>query len=286
MTEQKDTWPAHATHRYTTVIVPEGEGNPLYLRELIGSGDLLYAFVVRAWKVRYKQTVIGATWAIIQPVALMIVFSVFFGLLIRVPSGDLPYPVFVYCGLLVWQYFSRAFSDAAMSVVTNAHIVTKIYFPRMLLPIASVIAALPEFLFSLLALVLLMFYYQVSPGWQILLVPFFVVAAVLIALAVGLIFGSVYVLFRDVAQLLPFTIQLWMFLTPIIYPATLVPEAVRWIYYLNPMAMVVEGARWGFAGSAPPELANIGLGVFTMCLLMVFGVFMFRRLEPKFGESI
>jgi len=274
----------HLQKTLHTVIVPTA--SRYSWDELFQARELLYAFVLRSWKVRYKQTVIGAAWAIIQPVALMVVFSVFFGLLMRVPSGDLPYPVFVYCGLLVWQFFAKALADTSNSVVSNSAIVTKIYFPRLLLPVSAAVAALPELLFSFVALAGLMLYYQIVPGWEMLLVPLFVAVALVVAFGVGAMLGAVYVLYRDIAQLLPFLTQLWMFMTPIIYPASLVPEAFRWLYQLNPMVLVVEGARWAFAGSPPPNQTTVILGLAMSVVFLYIGIRIFQNLEPYFSETI
>jgi len=268
------------------VIVPPGEGPQYRWREVWHARELLFALVERVWKVRYKQTVIGAAWAIIQPVVLMVVFTLFFGLLVRVPSDGMPYPVFVYCGLMVWQFFYKAFSDASKSIVENAHIVTKIFFPRILFPVAAVLAGLPDLGFALVALAGLMAFYGLVPDLAFFLVPLFIALTAVTALGAGLWFSAVYVRYRDVAQILPFTIQVWMFCTPIIYPPSLIPERFRLLYDLNPMVGVVEGIRWALVGSPPPAIDTLVVGTFTAMILLVSGVLFFRSQEPRFAESV
>src|ERR1700680_2525084 len=220
----------------------------LDLAELWAYRELLYFFVWRDIKVRYKQTVIGAAWAILQPVLTMIVFSLFFGKLAKIPSGGLPYPIFYYCALLPWTYFSTAMQGATNIVVDNQRVITKIYFPRVVLPIASVLSGLLDFAISFGVFLVMMAYYRIVPTAAVIWLPAFLVLAVLTALGVGLWLSALNALYRDIRYVLPFLVQFWMFGSPVAYPSSLVPERWRWLYGLNPMAGVIDGFRWALTG--------------------------------------
>src|SRR5262249_51890667 len=203
-------------------------------------------------KVRYKQTALGVAWALLQPLFMMIVFSVFFGNLAKVSSDGLPYPIFAYCGLLPWQLFAYALTNAANSLVVNERLVTKVYFPRVTLPISSVLAGLVDFAIAFTLLLILMAHYGCAPSGEIVALPFFVVLAVEAAVASGLGLSPLNVRYRDVRHALPFFTQVWLFVTPIAYPSSLVPEPWRVLYALNPMVSVVDGFRWSLLAAPPP----------------------------------
>src|SRR5580692_10403199 len=216
----------------------------LDLPELWAYRELLYFFVWRDIKVRYKQTVIGAAWAVLQPVLTMLVFSLFFGKLAKIPSQGLPYPIFYYSALLPWMYFATAMQGATAIVVDNQRVITKIYFPRVVLPIASVLSGLLDFAISFAVLLVLMAYYRIVPTRAVVWLPLFTLLAVLTALGVGLWLSALNAMYRDVRYVVPFLVQFWMFASPVAYPSSLVPARWRWLYGLNPMAGVIEGFRW------------------------------------------
>ena len=217
--------------------------------------ELLYFFVWRDLKVRYKQTAIGALWAILQPFLTMLVFSLFFGRLAHIPSNGLPHSVFYYSALLAWIYFAGALQHATNTMVENQRVITKVYFPRLLLPMSSVVSGLVDLAFGFIVFLGMMAYYRIAPGPEILLVPLFLLLAVLTALGVGLWLSALNAIYRDVRYVVPFLIQFWMFASPVAYPSSLVPERWRGLYGLNPMAGVVEGFRWSLTGHGqPPSL--------------------------------
>ena len=219
--------------------------------------ELLFFLVWRDIKVRYKQTAIGVAWAILQPLLTMVVFSIFFGRLAQVPSDGHPYPIFVYAALLPWQLFAYALTESSNSLVSNQQLISKVYFPRLVVPIAAVIAGLVDFAMAFLVLVAMLLDYRITPGWAIVLLPLFLILATLTALAVGLWLSALNVKYRDVRYTIPFLTQFWLFATPIAYPSSLVPEQWRAFLGLNPMAGVVEGFRWALLGQTAPEASVI-----------------------------
>lgn len=256
----------------------------LRVKELWEYRELLYFLVWRDIKVRYKQTALGAAWAILQPVLTMLVFTVFFGRLAKVPSDGIPYPVFVYAALLPWQLFAFALTESANSLVGNQNLIKKVYFPRLVVPLASVLAGLVDFGIAFLVLLALMLYYGIVPAFAIAVLPLFLLLAVATALSVGLWLSALNVQFRDVRYTIPFLTQFWMFATPVAYPSSLVPERWRAWYGLNPMAGVVEGFRWallGKSGSPGPLLWVSGL---VVVLLLIGGLAYFRRMESTFAD--
>ncbi len=256
------------------------------LRELWQYRELLFFLVWRDIKVRYKQTALGAAWAVLQPFLTMVVFSVFFGYLAKVPSDNLPYPLFSFTALLPWQLFAYALTESSNSVVNNQRLITKIYFPRLVTPLASVAAGLVDFAIAFVVLLGMMLFYRVSFTWRIVAVPGLVLLAVATALAVGLWLSAFNVRYRDVRYLTPFLTQFWFFLTPITYPTSLVPQAWRWLYALNPMVGVVEGFRWALLGSASLDLVVLGVSAGMVALLLVGGLFYFRRMEASFADVL
>jgi lipopolysaccharide transport system permease protein len=268
------------------VIQPSRGWIPVNLSEVWEYRELLYFLIWRDIKVRYKQTVLGAAWAIIQPFFTMVVFSLFFGHLAKMPSDGIPYPIFVYCGLLPWQLFAHALGESSNSIVANERLITKVYFPRLVVPIAAVCGGLVDFAISFLVLLGMMAYYGVSAGVAVVTLPFFVVLAVITALAVGLWLSALNVQYRDVRYTLGFLTQFWLFATPVAYPSSLIPEPWRALYGLNPMAGVVEGFRWALLGKTEAPGALLAVSVAVVVLVLVGGMHYFARMEESFADLV
>ena len=268
------------------VIRPTRGWLKLNFRELWDYRELLYFLVWRDIKVRYKQTALGAAWAILQPVMTMVVFSIFFGRLAKVPSDGIPYPVFAYAALLPWQLFAYALSESANSLVGSQNLIKKVYFPRLVVPIAGVLAGLVDFAISFVVLLGLMAYYGIHPTTAILVLPAFIVFAVLTALSAGLWLSALNVQFRDVRYTIPFLTQFWMFVTPVAYSSSLVPEKWRALYGLNPMVGVVEGFRWALLGKSASSGPMLWVSVMAVVLLLVGGLAYFRRMESTFADVV
>jgi lipopolysaccharide transport system permease protein len=257
----------------------------LDFRELAAYRELLYFLVWRDLKVRYKQTVLGAAWAILQPVMTMAVFSVFLGRLAHVPSDGIPYPLFSFVALVPWTYFSTAVSGASGSVISSQGLISKVYFPRLLIPLAAVVTPLVDLGFALVTLVALLWWYHVVPGAAIVWLPVLIALAVVSAFAVSLALATLTVRYRDVRYVVPFAMQFWLFATPVAYPASLVPERWRIVYGLNPMTGVVEGFRWVLVGGRAPGLIILASAL-VIAVLLVAGLFYFRSAEGTFADSI
>lgn len=268
------------------IIRPSRGWLRLNLHELWEYRELLYFMVWRDVKVRYKQTALGAAWAILQPVASMLVFSVFFGKLAKMPSEGIPYPVFVFAALLPWQLFAYALTESSNSLVTNQNLIKKVYFPRLVIPISAVLSGLVDFAISFVVLLGMMVYYRIRPGIEILALPLFVLLAVATALAVGLWLAALNVQFRDVRYTLPFLTQFWLFLTPVAYPSGLVPGDWRWLYGLNPMAGVVEGFRWALLGIHGGFRGLVLVSAVAVVVLLFGGLAYFRRMERTFADVV
>jgi lipopolysaccharide transport system permease protein len=266
-------------------IEPATGLRPLDFRELAAYRELLYFLVWRDIKVRYKQTVLGAAWAILQPVMTMAVFSVFLGRLAHVPSDGIPYPLFSFVALVPWTYFSTAVSGASASVVSSQQLISKVYFPRLLVPLAAVVTPLVDLGFALITLVALLWWYHVVPGTAIVWLPALIALAVVSAFAVSLALATLTVRYRDVRYVVPFAMQFWMFATPVAYPASLVPERWRVLYGLNPMTGVVEGFRWVLVGGRAPGLIILASAL-VIAVLLVAALFYFRSAEGTFADSI
>ena len=269
----------------TTLIRPSRGWVALNLRDLWQYRELLYFLTWRDIKVRYKQTVLGAAWAVLQPFLTMVVFSVFFGGLAKVPSEGIPYPIFSFCALLPWSYFSGALDRAGNSLVGSSHLITKVYFPRLAIPISAVAAGLVDFGIALVVLLGMTVYYDIAPTTAVFTLPFFLILAVATALAVGLWLSALNVQYRDVRYTIPFLTQFWLFATPIAYPSSLVPEQWRAWYGLNPMAGVVEGFRWALLGKEPPG-PMLAVSIVVVVLLLVGGLYYFRRMEKSFADVV
>jgi lipopolysaccharide transport system permease protein len=255
-------------------------------RELWEFRELLFFFAWRDIKVRYRQTVMGALWAIIQPFFTMVIFSLFFGRLANIPSDGLPYPVFSFAALVPWTFFANALAQASNSLVVNANMVKKIYFPRLALPIATVMAGLVDFVLAFIVLLGIMLYYGLAPTINIIWLPFFSLLAVLTAIGVSLWLSAMNVQFRDVRYTIPFLTQAWLFLTPIAYPSSLLPEPWRTVYGLNPMAGVVEGFRWALLGTDTAPGKMIIVSTLVALTLFISGAFYFRRMEQSFADVL
>jgi lipopolysaccharide transport system permease protein len=256
------------------------------LRELWEFRELIYFFAWRDIKVRYKQTVMGVLWAIIQPFLTMVIFSLFFGRLANVPSEGVPYPVFSYTALVPWTFFANALNQASNSLVVNANMIKKIYFPRLALPIATVLAGVIDFVLSFVVLLGIMLYYGFTPTSNIVWLPLFLLQALVTSLGVSLWLAAMNVQFRDVRYTIPFLTQAWLFVTPIAYPSSLLPERWRTLYGLNPMAGVVEGFRWALLGThtAPGKL--IIVSALVALILFISGILYFRRMEQSFADVL
>lgn len=270
----------------TTVIRRTTGWARLDLRDLWSYRELVFFLAWRDVSVRYKQTILGITWVILQPLLLMAMFTFIFGMLVRVPSDGLPYPLFVFAGLLPWQFFAHSLMEAGTSVVANERLITKVYFPRLVIPLASVIAGTADLVVALALLVPLMIFYQSIPGMAILALPLFLLMTVATALGVGLWLAALNVRFRDVRYTLPFLTQLWFLATPVIYPSSVVPEPWRQFLGLNPMAGVIEGFRWSLLGAKQPSTDLLIVSAVASFLLVVTGLFYFRRMERGFADII
>jgi len=270
----------------TAVIRPASRWPALELQELWEFRELIYFLAWRDIKVRYKQTVLGVVWAIIQPLFLMVVFSLFFGRLAKVPSDGYPYSIFVFTALLPWQLFAHSLTESSNSLVANERLITKVFFPRLVIPIASVIGGLVDFAIAFVILLAMMAWYGIRPGMQVLTLPLFVLLAILAALAAGLWLSALNVRYRDVRYTITFLTQLWLFVTPVTYPSSLVPEKWRVLYGLNPMAGVVEGFRWALLGKAQPPTLILGASTVAVVILLVGGLYYFRRMEQSFADIV
>lgn len=269
-----------------TIIRPRGSWAPLRLAELAEFRELLFFLVWRDIKVRYKQTALGAAWAILQPFLTMVVFSIFFGRLAGVPSDGVPYPVFAFCALVPWTYFATALTQASNSLVDHARLISKVYLPRILVPLAPVIGGLVDLGLASVVLAGLLLYYGLTPGPAVLTLPLFVLLAATTAFAVGLWLSALNVRYRDVRYTIPFLVQFWLFATPIAYPASLVPEHWRPLYGLNPMTGVVEGFRWALLGQPDVPGPMVAVSVLSVLLILTGGLFYFRRVEGTFADVV
>ncbi len=255
------------------------------LAELWRYRELIFFYAVRDIKVRYKQTLLGIAWAVLQPVLTMVVFSIFFGMLAKVPSDGVFYPIFSYCGLVPWQLFVYALTQSSNRIVEDANVITKVYFPRLIVPLASVMAGLVDFSIAFGVLMAMILYYDIPLGPAVLTLPFFVLLGLMAALAVGLWLSALNVRYRDVRYTIPFLAQFWLFVTPVAYSSSLVPTKWQSIYGINPMAGVVNGFRWALLGTTPPD-SMLFVSVTATVVLLIGGLFFFRRMEKSFADLI
>jgi lipopolysaccharide transport system permease protein len=269
-------------------LIIEGQGGLLnidYL-ELWEYRELLFAFVVRELKVRYKQTFIGVAWVLLQPLVTMLIFTVIFGKLAKMPSDNVWYPAFALTALLPWTYFSQAVTRSGGALVGNANLVSKVYFPRILLPLSMIVAPLVDLALSLVLLFGLLMYAGIPLTLKVITLPLFIFVAMLTAMGVSLFISAANVRYRDVGHAVPFLIQIWMFVSPIVYPVSLVPEQWRWLYGLNPMAGVIEGFRWALLGQTVPDVAVMAVSACVFFIFLIAGVLYFRQMERQFADVI
>jgi len=269
----------------TTIIQPSRGLLSLKLGELWRHRELLYFLTWRDVKIRYKQAVLGVLWAFIQPFLTMVIFSIIFGGLAKIDSEGFPYPIFLYAGLLPWQFFAGAVNRSGQSIVGGANLITKVYFPRLIMPVASVGAALVDFGISFGILIGMMVYYQMIPTLSMLMVPPLVLVTILSALGVGMLVSALNAAYRDFRHALPFLVQIWMYLTPVVYPVTLIPERFRWMILLNPMAGVVDAYRSAILGK-PFEWGNLGISLGIATVMFFIGLAYFRKAERYFADIV
>lgn len=284
-----------AANQFTTtkkqvIIEPSRGWISLQLRALWQYRELLYFLVWRDLKVRYKQTLLGVGWIILQPIISMVIFSFLFGGLLDVPSGGVPYPIFVYSGLLPWNYFANSLNRSSTSLVNNQNLITKVYFPRLIVPMSGVLSGLVDFLVSFIVLIGLMIVFNFYPTPNTIYLPAFLLLAITSALGFGLWLSALNVRYRDVNYITPFLIQIWMYITPVIYPVTIIPERFRFLLALNPMTGVVEGFRWALLGEQLADVQPPGFvflwSVGVSFLVLVSGAIYFRYTERRFADII
>ncbi len=269
-----------------TIIEPKKGWLPIDLKQIWNYRELFYFLTKRDIKVRYKQTVLGGLWAIIQPVFTMIVFTLFFGRLAKISSDGIPYPIFVYAGLLPWTYFANALSASGNSLVGSANLITKVYFPRLIVPAAASLAGLVDFFIAMLVMAAMMIYYQFLPGIGILLFPFLIGLTFLCAVGVGLWLSALNVQYRDIRYVIPFLIQIWMFISPVIYPVSMVKEKYQWLLALNPMTGVIQAYRASLLGHQPIDWLLLGISTAIIIIFFMSGLYYFRRMEKVFADVI
>lgn len=272
--------------RARTVIQPTRGLSSLHLADIWRYRELVYFLIWRDLKVRYRQTALGVVWVVLQPLALMVVFSLFLGEFLKVDTGDTPYPVFVFVALVPWTLFSQALNASAQSLTANANLLGKIYFPRLILPLSSVGSYLLDFSISSTLLIGLMFVYGVTPAVGFVLIPFLALVVIITALGVGIGLTALNVRYRDVQSGIPLLVQVWLFASPIAYPASLVPEQWQTVYAINPMVSVIEGFRWALLGTGGPTLAQVAVSVASAGVMMTIGILYFRRTEKTFADVI
>jgi lipopolysaccharide transport system permease protein len=268
------------------VIEPSRGWVLLQLGTLWEYRELFYFLVWRDIKVRYKQSVLGISWAILQPFTTMVVFSVFFGYLGQIPSDGIPYPIFTFAALLPWQLFANSLSAASHSLVMNQELITKVFFPRLIVPVSAVCVGLVDFGIAFVVLLGMMAYYSIVPTIAVITLPLFILLAIVTSLAVGLWLSALNVQYRDVQHIIPFLIQFWLFATPVAYPASIVPAKWQTLYGLNPMVGVVEGFRWALLGQARPIESAVAVSILVVIALLLSGLFYFKRMEKTFADVI
>jgi len=266
-------------------IRPSGRWAALNLKSLWAYRELLYFLTWRDVKVRYKQTALGAAWAVMQPLFTMLIFTLFFGRLAGMPSDGIAYPLFAYAALLPWTFFSNAVTNSGNSLVGNANLITKVYFPRMIIPGAAVVAGVVDFLIAFVLLAAMMIYYNVAPTWNLLMLPALVAMTSLLALGIGMILSALNVKYRDIRYALPFMIQLWMFASPIIYPVSLLPEKWRWLITLNPLTGIIEAFRSSLFGLAF-DWVSLGISTLIIAGVLVYSAYSFRKMEKSFADVV
>jgi lipopolysaccharide transport system permease protein len=276
----------HMSNSTTTIIEPRKGWAPVDLKKIWNYRELLHFLTKRDIKVRYKQTVLGGLWAIIQPVFTMIVFTFLFGRLAKMPSDGIPYPIFVYAGLLPWTYFANALSASGNSLVGSANLITKVYFPRLIVPASASLAGLLDFFVAMLVLGVLMIYYQFVPGFAVFLFPVLVGLTFLCAVGAGLWLSALNVQYRDIRYVIPFLVQLWMFVSPVIYPVSMIEQKYQWLLALNPMGGVIKAYRASLLGHLPIDWFLLGISSVIIIVLFISGLFYFKRMERTFADVV
>ncbi|WP_440950021.1 ABC transporter permease [Methanosphaerula subterraneus] len=277
---------AHHEEEVPTLIIrPPRKWVPIDFQEIWAYRELLYFFTWRDVKIRYKQTGLGFAWAVIQPLFTMLIFSLIFGAFAKIPSDGIPYPLFSYAALLPWTLFAEGMTRSTNSMVANAPIMTKVYFPRLLMPISGIMSPLVDFCIAFSILIAMMFYYGFVPTVNVIFLPAFLLLAIATSLGVGLWLSALNVQYRDFQYTVPFLIQIWMYASPVVYPASMLPEKFRVLYGLNPMAGVIEGFRWALLGTTPPS-AMILVSVGVVVVVLVSGLFYFKKMEQYFADLV
>ena len=270
----------------TVRIQPPSGWFNLRLKELWAYRELIYFFVWRDVKVRYKQTAIGVLWVILQPLLTMLVFTLFFGRLAKLPSGGLPYPVFYFAAVVPWMYFAASLALVTNIVVDNQRVITKVYFPRLVLPVSAALSGLVDFAIGFIVLLIFIFSYGIRPGWPALFLPFFVLLEILTVLGIGLWLSALNALYRDVRYLIPFIIQFWMLASPVAYPSSMVPPRYRWLYGLNPLAGVIDGFRWALTGRGAAPSAVLIASSAMVVVALFGGLLYFNRMEGSIADRV
>jgi lipopolysaccharide transport system permease protein len=275
-----------AVHAHVTEIEPRRSLMSVDLAELWDYRELLFLLAWRDATVRYKQSIVGVGWALIQPVMMMLIFTLVFGRFAKLPSEGVPYTVFTLCALLPWNYFSRSLTDSSNSLVGSSNLITKIYFPRLILPISRIFSGLIDFCITFVLLIGLLVYYRIAPSPAVIALPLFLLLAMLTSLAVGLWLTALNVKYRDVGFVVPFVIQFWMYASPVAYSSSIIPKRLLPLYALNPMVSVVDGFRWALLGKNPPNFTSMLISLAIVILLLVAGTYYFRRMERTFADVI
>ena len=272
--------------RLPTIVIKPTSSFSFKFKEFWDNRELLYFLIWRNIKVKYKQTMIGVVWVIIQPLVTMVVFSIFFGKFAKIPSEGLPYPIFAFCALVPWTYFSNALINTTNTMVAHQRVITKVYFPKLILPVSAVLSGLPDFCISFCVLIGMMFFYGIFPSINIIFLPLFILMAIVTALAVGLWTSAANAIYRDVSYVVPFLVQFWLFASPVVYPSSLIPEKWRVFYGLNPMAGVIEGFRWTLLGKGEAPGPILVVSMVVILLILFSGIVFFRRMEGTIADII
>jgi lipopolysaccharide transport system permease protein len=269
-----------------TTIRPASRWPTINFRELWAYRELLFILAWRDVSVRYKQSVVGIGWAVLQPLMMMLIFTIVFGKFAKLPSEGIPYPIFTFCALLPWNYFASSLSGSSNSLVGSAHLVTKVYFPRLVLPLSKVFSGLIDFAIGFVILIGMMVWYGVTPTIGILFLPLFMLVAMLASLGVGLWLTAINVKYRDVVFVVPFLVQFWMYASPVAYSTTIVPEKWQWFYGLNPMVGVIEGFRWAMLGKESPNIELMLVSLAGIVCMLIGGLYYFNKMEKTFADII
>jgi lipopolysaccharide transport system permease protein len=272
---------------YEVVIKPSEKSSIVSsVRSLFSNFELIALMTKREISIRYKQAAVGVAWALLQPIMTSLIFTIVFGIFTRIPTGDIPYPIFVFSGLLLWQYFNRVVMEGCNSLVMNSALITKVYFPRMILPLTVATSAAIDFGLAFLVLCVLMLFYHFVPGWTVIFVPFILIMAGALAFGIALWLSPLNAIYRDIAIVLPFLLQIVMYLSPVIYPVSFIPEKYHWIFVLNPIGTLIQAMRWSVLGAPPPSMAALAFCFGTTVFILSIGFKIFKNLEFKLVDRI